>query len=351
MFEHLFHNMIAELLHNCPENHVSENGTPFWTAPKRCPQIIRFDKNDPIHQDFIFATANLFAYTFGLPKIEDKAKTAQLAADSMISEFKPQKKEIKTNPNDPTIEKNDDDEVVIENITATLAAKKVDATNRMRTTEFEKDDDTNYHIDFISAVANLRARNYKIDEVERSKVKVIAGKIIPAIATTTAMVVGAVGFEIIKYIMGKDISKHRNLFSNLGLPLWLFSETLPPIKNKDEDYNVIALGPIRAVPPAWTNWDSIKIQGPKTVEQVIKELEEKHGLVTNAISLRDKPIFRSYSKDPELKKLAALTPEVCWREVFGEELPKHKKYIELVFDCCDKDGIDCLIPKVIYLKH
>lgn len=65
---------------------------------------------------------------------------------------------------------------------------------------FEKDDDTNFHIDFISAVANLRARNYNIEEVPRHKVKLIAGKIIPAIATATAMIVGAVGFEILKFV-------------------------------------------------------------------------------------------------------------------------------------------------------
>jgi len=32
--------------------------------------------------------------------------------------------------------------------------------------EFEKDDETNYHIDFIHAASNLRARNYKIIECD-----------------------------------------------------------------------------------------------------------------------------------------------------------------------------------------
>jgi hypothetical protein len=66
--------------------------------------------------------------------------------------------------------------------------------------EFEKDDDSNYHINFIAATANLRARNYKIQEADRFKIKMIAGKIIPAIATATAMVVGAVGIEFLKIV-------------------------------------------------------------------------------------------------------------------------------------------------------
>lgn len=66
--------------------------------------------------------------------------------------------------------------------------------------EFEKDDDNNFHIDFIHAAANLRARNYKIHECEQQKTKMIAGKIIPAIATTTAMITGCVSAEIYKFV-------------------------------------------------------------------------------------------------------------------------------------------------------
>jgi len=66
--------------------------------------------------------------------------------------------------------------------------------------DFEKDDDSNFHIDFIHASANLRARNYKIEESDHQKTKMIAGKIIPAIATTTAMITGAVSAEIFKFV-------------------------------------------------------------------------------------------------------------------------------------------------------
>jgi len=41
---------------------------------------------------------------------------------------------------------------------------------RLTPVEFEKDDDSNYHMDFIVAASNLRAENYSIPPADRHKV-------------------------------------------------------------------------------------------------------------------------------------------------------------------------------------
>ena len=37
--------------------------------------------------------------------------------------------------------------------------------------EFEKDDDTNFHMDFITSASNLRAENYEIAPADKHKVR------------------------------------------------------------------------------------------------------------------------------------------------------------------------------------
>lgn len=58
----------------------------------------------------------------------------------------------------------------------------------MQVEEFEKDNDSNFHVDFIHALANVRASNYKLDEMDWITVKIKAGRIVPALATTTAAI-------------------------------------------------------------------------------------------------------------------------------------------------------------------
>jgi len=149
---------------------------------------------------------------------------------------------------------------------------------KVNVVDFEKDDDTNHHIDFITAVSNLRARNYGIEEGSRHKVKMIAGKIIPAIATSTALIVGVCGMELLKSVVKCKIDVKRNSFVNLALPLFLFSEPMPPKYVEDKEYDPIMMGPVKAIPGKFSTWDKDHMDGPVTIGKICEHYKEKYSV-------------------------------------------------------------------------
>jgi ubiquitin-activating enzyme E1 len=84
LFEKQYNNAIQQLLYNFPKDAVSSSGTPFWSGPKRAPDPLKFDVDNPTHFAFIEAATNLHAFNYN---INLKGKTKQdyiRALDAMI---------------------------------------------------------------------------------------------------------------------------------------------------------------------------------------------------------------------------------------------------------------------------
>jgi len=219
--------------------------------------------------------------------------------------------------------------------------------------EFEKDDDKNFHIDFINACANLRATNYDIKNCDRQKTKMIAGKIIPAIATTTAMITGAVTAEIYKFVQGfTKLEDLKNSFINLALPLWVFSEPTEVGKIKSKDYDPISMCATKAIPEGYTIYDKTTVdKGSLTLQQLIDHLKETVGIDVTLVSAGRFSLYNSYLPGNKHAPRLAAKIEDTYEKVAEETIPEGRGWIhiELGGSVVGEDDMDFQVPPVKYV--
>ena len=79
IFNSNFDHSIRDLKALFPDDHTDSSGNPFWSGPKRSPQVVSFDATDDTHVDFVWTCANLIFANVGLPSV-DRA-TAQSIVD------------------------------------------------------------------------------------------------------------------------------------------------------------------------------------------------------------------------------------------------------------------------------
>jgi len=171
---------------------------------------------------------------------------------------------------------------------------------------FEKDDDRNFHVDFIWAAADIRAEEYKIKTVERLEAKLIAGKIIPAIVTTTSLVTGLVCLELYKAIQKKPFAAYRNAFINLANCILQSAEPMPPLKKKFADKE-------------WTEWDFIDVKrGDITLGTFLKFMKARYNTDVTMVTSGPFTLFLDTMSRQKIaerlpKRLSELVEEVTKR--------------------------------------
>ncbi|OQV16884.1 Ubiquitin-like modifier-activating enzyme 6 [Hypsibius exemplaris] len=305
-FEKYFNHKAQQLLTMFPEDHMLEGGVKFWTSPKRAPTALIFDRDNKLHLAFLRAACHLYGNIYGIPVTkadlaEENLRNLVLTAPVAPFMSKGEEAVIKEAPTAAAVSHTGNEAKQLVHYLQSSMARGDCATGdtmTMHPESFEKDDDSNAHIDYIYAAANLRAAMYKIDQASRLHVKRIAGRIVPAIATTTACVTGLACLELVKLAQDLDkmtldgkhlltervLGRYKNTFLNLALPVIYFSE--PGAAARTNLPGGISV----------TLWDQWTITGNPafTMQNFIDAVKAKYNVTVSSILLGSKMVYMPF---------------------------------------------------------
>eukprot|EP00928_Gymnodinium_smaydae_P022421 TRINITY_DN1883_c0_g3_i1.p1 TRINITY_DN1883_c0_g3~~TRINITY_DN1883_c0_g3_i1.p1 ORF type:complete len:1218 (-),score=364.25 TRINITY_DN1883_c0_g3_i1:368-3628(-) len=317
-FHFLFRDKITDLTTAFPEDarvvdpETKQDKGAFWSGHKRFPRAATFDTSNETHWQYLVAATSLFAAMLGvvpqkkedddqyLKEFRSQAWAKELVAQLTVTDYVAGAVNTEGDANaDSAGAEKRDSKATLKALTSRLAEYKGKPLRALEEADFEKDDDLNFHIAFITHCANLRADNYYIANSAFDKVKVIAGRIIPAIATTTAAVCGLVMLELFKFALGKGTEDLRTRQVGLAVNTFTSFEANPPKMLRsgkeekkpaagelpeeafDEAGNIkkeyIVIEPYGAYPDPHSVWDSVNVpSGKMTLAEFKDWLASEH---------------------------------------------------------------------------
>jgi len=353
-FYDLFNRQINQLLYNFPPDTIDKSsGTKFWTGSKRVPVPNVYSVDDELSISYVVSYSILLARSLNIKEPEDpftyiKEKTKNIE----MPKFVPKKVHIKVNENDNNegtdvmISQEDEDEKLSECMKSLSIFENTKNLDQLKPQYFEKDDDSNFHIDFINALSNLRARNYRINECDRFKTKLIAGKIIPAIATTTSSVTGLVALQLLTCLQTDKLESMRSSYLNLAVNLYIMTEPGPKIEKEDKKYDQILLGPVKAIPSKWTCWDKITIKGSMTFGELIDYFLKEYDCEVSVVECNGKSLLLQWSSS--FKNKLGVKIEDEYEKISGEKIIENNLPLGVTADLTD--GVtSAILPLVKYV--
>ncbi|KAJ1454211.1 hypothetical protein M885DRAFT_522403 [Pelagophyceae sp. CCMP2097] len=251
---------VDELLAKHPADSLDDEDVLFWSGARVLPRsVAAFDIDDADHVAFARTATLLRARCFRVSEDADDAAILAAAAAG-FDDFVQTHSATWTLRASTTIEA----EVSRFELGAARLLRRCALAGEahIEPTDFRKDDTTAYHVDFIAAAANARGRSFAIQRVDVLRAKQIAGSVVPAIATTTAVVAALSALEFVK--LHRAGASHRNTFVNLRSNMWSQSEPFEPETWSLPDGRVVS---------EWTR-DTLDLQAGETFSDLVPRLEE-----------------------------------------------------------------------------
>jgi ubiquitin-activating enzyme E1 len=299
MFSQFFDAGIAAVVAANPEDKRDAGGVRFWSSPKRFPRASQLDTSNEAHLRFVEHAAALFGAAVGAPRAKlGDVRAAAAAAFAALPPFTTEG--LTANEKGEVVS---DDEpaankavAALEALCARLGDERLRAlAPTLCPLEFEKDDDANHHVDFLTAATNLRATNYSIPTLTRSAVHEKAGNIMAAVATATAAATGLVCIEALKLLAGRGAGALRAAKGN-SMTINFFQSVAV-----DADAQVVSTPGAPAFPAAFSQWwDKLEVNKGGAAELNFAQLGshfERQGRKAGFPALRLGRIFIGQGED------------------------------------------------------
>eukprot|EP01041_Mallomonas_annulata_P003343 gene3343-6615_t len=327
LFQRTFKDSVEALLREHPADQMEEdedgNKSPFWGGGRRVPVPSSFDISNPVHRSFIVYGAMLWGRSRGVEGTNWSRDNLENILDTVLV----------SRDRQGTVRHSSWKGNVTEMVSALDTTVGWTLVSALTPQEFEKDVAELGHVDFVCAAANLRCAVYGIRAVDRLETQRVAGRIVPAVATTTALVSGLVCLELVK-LAGerlrlrrqrtaanpnnntpdtssssslsegeKDrlLARFRNAFVNVARPMLAFAQPVAAetysLHSDSDSGSDGERTTTTSVKRQFTLWDVIEVPlsaNKPAIKSLERFLKTHYGAYLQSVSCRDNLVFADF---------------------------------------------------------
>ena len=323
IFNKYFVEKIQKLINTYPKEYKNNDGSFYWSGSRRFPKILDFNFSNDICKMYLKSSLIIFLKIFRIDYNEKYINNFDL------NNYKFNEIQIMDSNNN-----------LLDEIFDALKKVRDDLLKKMNFIPlmpeyFDKDNEKDHHLQFVHSFSILRANNYNIENYKIYQTKIISGKIIPALSSTTSSIVGYACLQLCSMILNSETKYFR--CANINLANNFYDSWFPP-KPKlivDEDNDISGFCH-KVLDKPFTVWDSIEIQGSLTAKEFINFFEKKYDVTIYFISCNGKkiiePIFDKKKDYESIKNKYNLYIEELYKKS-SLKSSNNKKIFELRITC------------------
>ncbi|KRW99025.1 Molybdenum cofactor biosynthesis, MoeB [Pseudocohnilembus persalinus] len=337
IYEFLYVTKINQLLNQHPPDEPgSENA--FWIGYKRLPYPLHYQsmEQNSSHNALKFITIStiILAQIFNIDfNIEEKSTYVQQKLKQMYEkDQRPPYFQLEKELSDKEVENIISELSDLEN----FKCKNINVGNL----NFEGDHLRSYYIEFLDISANIRAKCYTLQSIQKHLVEIVAFENDRTCPLTQSISASILSFELMNLLQKRKREDYRQCELDLAINKCVNEPPCQPKKhdsNQDPDTVLI--------PSEFTEWDKLRIYGRQTINTLINNFYEKDNIILTNILAENQLVWDQSLENQE--QILDKTPAEVYKELVKNGTVG-KSALELALSAKTNEGKQCIFAKVKY---